>query len=62
MACGGTALLMAADKIVAKGKKLAAHVLEAAEHDIVFANGKFTVAGTDKTIDLAEVARNARSI
>jgi carbon-monoxide dehydrogenase large subunit len=59
MACGGTALLMAADKIIAKGKKIAAHALEAAEHDIEFERGKFTVAGTDKTIDLAEIARRS---
>jgi aerobic carbon-monoxide dehydrogenase large subunit len=59
MSCGGTALLLAADKIIAKGKKLAAHTLEAAEHDIEFARGKFTVAGTDKTIDLPEIARRS---
>ena len=56
MVCGGTALLIAADKIIAKGKKLAAHVLEAAEHDIVFEDGKFVVAGTDKSIGLTEIA------
>ena len=38
------------DKIVAKGKKIAAHLLEAAESDIEFKDGKFTVAGTDKTV------------
>ena len=57
MACGGTALLIAADKIIAKGKKLAAHMLEAAEHDIVFEKGKFIVAGTDKRVELAEIAK-----
>jgi carbon-monoxide dehydrogenase large subunit len=56
MACGGTALVMASEKILDKGKKLAAHMMETAEHDIVFKNGKFVVAGTDKTIGLAEVA------
>ncbi len=61
MACGGTALLMAADKVIAKGKKLAAHALEAAEHDIVFEKGKFTVAGTDKTIDLERGRASGRS-
>ncbi len=59
MACGGTALLAAADKVIAKGKKLAAHTLEAAEHDIVFERGKFTVAGTDKTIDIGEIAKRS---
>jgi carbon-monoxide dehydrogenase large subunit len=59
MACGGTALLMAADKIIAKGKKLAAHVLEAAEHDIDFKNGAFTVTGTDKSVGLSDVAKQS---
>jgi carbon-monoxide dehydrogenase large subunit len=56
MVAGGTALLLAADKIIAKGKSLAAHVLEAAEHDIEFEEGKFTVSGTDKSIGLPEIA------
>jgi len=59
MACGGTSLLMAADKVIAKGKKLAAHMLEAAEHDIEFAQGKFTVAGTDKSLALTDVAKQS---
>src|SRR5581483_9493731 len=59
MACGGTALVLAADKIVNKGRKIAAHVMEAAEHDIVFENGKFVVAGTDKSISLPQVAAAA---
>src|SRR5579884_1417937 len=54
---GGSALWMAADKIVAKGKKLAAHLLEAAEADIDFAHGQFTVAGTDRRLSLPDVAR-----
>jgi carbon-monoxide dehydrogenase large subunit len=58
-ACAGTAMLMAADKIIAKGRKIAAHMLEAGEHDIEFRNGKFAVAGTDKAVDLASVARDA---
>ena len=56
---GGTALLLAADKIIAKGKKLAAHLMEADEHDVAFARGRFTVVGTDKTIDMIEVARES---
>ncbi len=55
----GTALLAAADKIVAKGSKLAAHLMEADERDIVFERGKFVVAGTDKAIDLTEVAEKS---
>jgi len=58
-ACAGTAMLMAADKIIAKGTKIAAHMLETGEHDIEFRNGKFAVAGTDKAVDLAQVARDA---
>src|SRR5262249_2888741 len=58
-ACGGTAMLMAAEKIIAKGRKLAAHMMEAGESDIEFSDGKFVVAGTDKAVDLAEVARTA---
>jgi aerobic carbon-monoxide dehydrogenase large subunit len=56
MVAGGTALLIAADKIIAKGKKLAAHAMEAAEHDIAFEAGRFVVAGTDKSISLPEIA------
>jgi carbon-monoxide dehydrogenase large subunit len=56
---GGTALLIAADKIIAKGKKLAAHLLEADEHDLAFAHGRFVVAGTDRAIELTEVAQES---
>ncbi|MCA8932201.1 MAG: xanthine dehydrogenase family protein molybdopterin-binding subunit [Rhodospirillaceae bacterium] len=56
LAVGGSALVKAADKIVAKGKKIAAHLLEASEADIEFADGKFTVAGTDKAKSIQEVA------
>jgi carbon-monoxide dehydrogenase large subunit len=56
MIAGGTALLAAADKVITKGKTLAAHFMEADEHDIVFERGKFTVAGTDKAISLTDVA------
>jgi carbon-monoxide dehydrogenase large subunit len=44
---------------VAKGKKIAAHLLEAAEGDIEFENGEFTVAGTDKKVPFAQVALTA---
>ena len=56
---GGTALWMAADKVIAKGRKIAARLLEAAEADILFADGRFTVAGTDRAVALKEVARAA---
>ena len=55
-AVGGSALCVAADKIIEKGKKIAAHILEAAEDDIEFADGNFTVAGTDKAMAIGEVA------
>jgi aerobic carbon-monoxide dehydrogenase large subunit len=56
---GGTALWTAADKVILKGKKIAAKLLEAAEGDIVFADARFSVAGTDRGVTLKEVARAA---
>jgi len=56
---GGSSLWMAADKVIAKGRKIAAKMLEAAEDDLKFADGKFAVAGTDKAVALKEVARAA---
>ena len=56
LAVGGSAIVKALDKIVAKGKKIAAHLLEAAEGDIEFKDGKFTVAGTDRSKAFGEVA------
>ena len=56
LAVGGTALMKAVDKIVNKGKKIAAHLLEAAEADIEFKDGKFTVVGTDRAVPFAQVA------
>ena len=56
---GGSAAAMASDKLIEKGKSIAAHLLEAATADIEFAAGSYTVAGTDKTIGLQEVARAA---
>ena len=54
---GGSALKMAADGIVDKARPLAARLMEAAAADVVFANGTFTVVGTDKGIALVDVAR-----
>ena len=53
---GGAALLGAAEKIIDKGRLIAAHSLEAAALDIEFAEGRFSVAGTDRSLSLAEVA------
>ena len=55
-AVGMSAIVKALDKVEAKAKKIAAHLLEAAEGDIEFKNGKFTVAGTDKSMAFGEVA------
>jgi carbon-monoxide dehydrogenase large subunit len=56
---GGSAIVKALDKIVAKGKKIAAHLLEAAEADIEFKDGKFAVAGTDRAKTFGEIALTA---
>jgi aerobic carbon-monoxide dehydrogenase large subunit len=58
-AVGMSAISKALDKIEAKAKKVAGHVLEAAEGDIEFKDGKFTVKGTDKSIDFGSVALQA---
>jgi len=55
LAVGGTALSKATDKIIAKGTKIAAHMLEAGESDIVFENGAFTVQGTDRAKSFGDV-------
>jgi carbon-monoxide dehydrogenase large subunit len=59
LAVCGVAMSKAVDKIIAKGKKIAAHMLEAAEGDITFADGKFSVAGTDKAKTFGEIAFSA---
>jgi aerobic carbon-monoxide dehydrogenase large subunit len=59
LSVGGSAIVKAVDKIIAKGKKIAAHMLEAAEGDIEFADGKFSVAGTDKAKTFGEIAFSA---
>jgi aerobic carbon-monoxide dehydrogenase large subunit len=58
-AVGMSAIVKALDKVEAKAKKVASHLLEAAETDIVFNDGKFTVAGTDKSAAWGEVALQA---
>ena len=57
---GGTAIFRASEEIVAKGRPIAASMLEAAEADIGFADGSFAVAGTDRRVDLLSVAAAAR--
>ena len=56
MTVGGSALRVAADKIIEKAKRIAAHLLETAAEDIEFDAGQFTVAGTDKSIHICELA------
>jgi carbon-monoxide dehydrogenase large subunit len=58
-AVGMSAIVKALDKIEAKAKKVAGHVLEASEADIEFKDGKFTVKGTDKSVDFGSVALQA---
>ncbi|WP_372006224.1 xanthine dehydrogenase family protein molybdopterin-binding subunit [Tistrella mobilis] len=53
---GGSALVKAIDKVIDKSRKIAAHLLEAAEGDIEFQNGRFSVKGTDKGVGIGEVA------
>jgi len=59
LAVGGTAIYLAVEKVIEKGKKIAAHLLEASVEDIEFENGSFTVAGTDRSKSLGEVALTA---
>jgi carbon-monoxide dehydrogenase large subunit len=59
IAVGGSALDRAADKVIAKGKLIAAHLLEAAAGDVDFADGAFVIAGTDRRVSFAAVARAA---
>ena len=59
LAVGGTAIYNAVQKVIAKGRKIAAHLLEASEEDIEFADGNFTVAGTDRSKSIGEVALTA---
>jgi carbon-monoxide dehydrogenase large subunit len=55
LAVGGTALAKATDKVIDKGKKIAAHMLEASLGDIVFEKGNFSVAGTDRRKSFGDV-------
>jgi carbon-monoxide dehydrogenase large subunit len=55
----GGAIALVSDKIIAKGRKLAAHILEASEGDIEFKDGRFTIAGTDRAMGIHELAKAA---
>ncbi|PCJ04965.1 MAG: carbon monoxide dehydrogenase [Rhodobacteraceae bacterium] len=55
LAVGGSAMVKATEKIIAKAKKIAAHLLEASDADIELKDGQFSVAGTDKSVAWGEV-------
>ncbi len=59
LAVGGSAMVKAMDKIIAKGKKIAAHLMEASVEDVEFKDGTFTVAGTDKSKTLTDISLTA---
>jgi aerobic carbon-monoxide dehydrogenase large subunit len=57
MMIGGSALRAAADEVVERGKRFAAHFMEADAVDIAFADGAFTIAGTDRSMPIGQVAQ-----
>jgi carbon-monoxide dehydrogenase large subunit len=57
MMSGGGAFVRAAEKVIARGKSIAAHILEAGEEDIVFADGRFEIAGTDRFLRIEDIAK-----
>jgi len=59
LAVGGSAIVKAMDKVERKAKKIAAHLMEAAETDIEVKDGRFTVAGTDKSVGIGDIALSA---
>jgi carbon-monoxide dehydrogenase large subunit len=61
MITSGTAIVEASDKVIESGKQIAAHVLEAAAADIEFRGGRFTIAGTDRSVGLMELAGKIRA-
>jgi aerobic carbon-monoxide dehydrogenase large subunit len=56
----GMAIVEASRLVIEKGKRAAAHLMEASEGDIEFTDGRFTIAGTDRSIDIIELARRMR--
>ena len=56
---GGSAVLRATEKVIERGRRIAAHLLEAAPEDVNLREGRFTVAGTDRGVSFANVARAA---
>ena len=62
MYASGTAILEGADEVIKKGKQIAGFVLEASAGDIEFGNGRFTIAGTDRSIGIMELADKLRGL
>jgi aerobic carbon-monoxide dehydrogenase large subunit len=58
----GSAIVVAADRLIDKGRRIAAHMMEAGVHDIVFENGRFTIAGTDRSVSIIDVAKQSFSV
>ena len=56
----GMAIVEASRLVIEKGKRAAGHLLEASETDIEFAGGRFTIAGTDRGIDIIELSKRLR--
>ena len=56
LVCGGTATVLAAEKMMEQGREIASEMLEASVADIEFGGGRFSIAGTDRSISLAELA------
>src|SRR5271163_2548121 len=56
MMTSGTAIVAAGEKVIEKGREIAAHVLEAAAADIEFRASRFTIAGTDRSVGIMELA------
>src|SRR6266567_2754284 len=61
MYASGTAIVEGADQVIEKGKQIAGFVLEAAASDIEFKAGRFTIAGTDRSVGIMELAEKLRS-
>jgi len=59
MSAGGSALKLASDEVIQKGKRISAWLLETAEADIEFERGEFRVKGTDQLVNFEEVAKTS---
>src|SRR5213593_919797 len=59
LSVGGSAVARAAEKVIERGRRIAAHLLEAAAEDVVLGDGRFTVAGTDRGMTFDAMARAA---